>query len=160
MRTFRFRLQSLLGLREREERKALEAFAAALREAELAESRLKSIQDRINDHWDAAAEALRSGCAPAEIQSWQSFGQILVREEVRCRASAVTASESATQARRSLLVARQRREVVESKGLELLERRAAPDLEERSLGQVGMKQQVTNPLVGVRWWVERDAPHL
>ena len=114
MRTFRFRLQSLLGLREREERKALEAFAAALREAELAESRLKSIQDRINDHWNAAAEALRSGCAPAEIQSWQSFGQILVREEVRCRASAVTASESATQARRGLLAARQRREVVES----------------------------------------------
>ena len=114
MRTFRFRLQSLLGLREREERKALEAFAAALREAELAESRLRATRERINDHWDAAAEALRSGCAPAEIQSWQSFGQILVREEGRCREAAVNASESASLARRTLLAARQRREVVEA----------------------------------------------
>ncbi len=114
MKPFRFRLQSLLSLREREERKALEAFAASLREAELAESRLRATQARINDHWNAAAETLRAGCAPAELQSWQSFGQILVREESRCRAAAVAASESASQARRGLMAARQRREVVES----------------------------------------------
>jgi flagellar export protein FliJ len=114
MKPFRFRLQSLLSLREREERKALEAFAAALCEAELSESRLRATQTRINDHWNAAAETLRSGCAPAELQSWQSFGQILVREEARLRAAAVTASEAASLARRALMAARQRREVVEA----------------------------------------------
>ena len=110
---YRFRLQRVLDYRRRRE----EESEHALRQAQLLhqeeEARLAALQTEAQAQEEQLEESRGAALAPAELQSWQRYHQIL-SQQIAAQQSVVTqAAHVVTEQRQQLLVARQETRVIE-----------------------------------------------
>ncbi len=113
MKSFRFSLQSLLTLRQREERTAMERYAQALLARQRAVEDLDAVSRELANVWLRCSTELMAGCRAGDVVRSHQHGQRMEGERQRF-GLAVAAAERATDlALHGLLAARQAREMVD-----------------------------------------------
>jgi flagellar export protein FliJ len=113
MKAFRFTLQAVRTLRQRQEQLAMEDYAAALRSQQQAEARLAETQQELASGQHQSRNLLADGAAAAQIVQLQVYCRFL-EVRGRDREEALNQARTATrQVWQRLLEARRRREVVD-----------------------------------------------
>jgi len=113
MKAFRFTLQAVRTLRQRQEQLAMENYAAALRSQQKAEAALAETQQALARGRHQSRNLLADGAPAAQIVQLQVYCRFL---EVRCREreeALKQAGEATRQVWQRWLEARRRREVVD-----------------------------------------------
>ena len=113
MKRFKFNLQPVLVIREREERQAMEAYARALAEQRRLMAALYDAQRELGVAYSESRRRLLDGAPVAFIMQQQLYCAHL---EERCKAAAqssAAAEEKVKTAVQAMTIASQRREVVE-----------------------------------------------
>ena len=113
MKRFRFSLQAVHTLRQRQEQVALEAYSRALRARQLARDRLQAVERELELAW-AARRACQSQPAPAaRLRAANEFCAFLDDQRLAAASHLRTAQQAVDAAWKKLVLARQRREAVE-----------------------------------------------
>lgn len=113
MKPFRFPLQAVLTVRMDRETKALEAFALAQAEFERIATRFRQLQREIEDVFDRRRAALKTTANSEDVQQLQQGLKALQETSHRCQAELEKAQAILEKKSRTLLEARQEREIVE-----------------------------------------------
>jgi flagellar export protein FliJ len=113
MKPFRFPLQAVLTVRMDRETKALEAFALAQAEFEKIVARFRQIQKEIEDVFDCRRAALKATANSEDVQQMQQGLRALQETSQRCKTQLERAQAILDEKSKSLLAARQEREIVE-----------------------------------------------
>ncbi len=113
MKSFRFNLQALLTLRQREEHTALEHYAQSLLARQRAIEDLGVISRELDTLRLRASTELENGCRAEDLMRSHLHCQRLDGERNRCELVVAGAGRATDLALRQLLTARQAREVVE-----------------------------------------------
>jgi flagellar export protein FliJ len=113
MKAFRFTLEAVRTIRQRQENEALEFYARALRARQNALDALDAVHHLIVNDFARMRQLLAGGCAAAQAAQAQNYHRSLER----MREDAATALEQAERrvnaASQAMLTARQQREIVD-----------------------------------------------
>jgi flagellar export protein FliJ len=113
MKDFRFSLQAVLSLREESEKDAQRRYAAALAESDKALARLHAARAEVQSCWALWRNAA-SGCAfAADLERARMYCVLLDERQKRLEKEWKAAQLAAEQASRQLLVATQKKQVIE-----------------------------------------------
>jgi flagellar export protein FliJ len=113
MKRFRFTLQAILTLRQREEHQALERYAAALLSRRQAAEKLALLEDEMSHAAAALRVRLSEGSVAVELAHLQSHYETLERRHDQAREALAAAERLIRPAHEEMLEARRQREVVE-----------------------------------------------
>lgn len=113
MKRFRFTLQALLTVRQRQEQTALESYAAALADRQRALDRLRDAQRQCEEAWGLSRQRITAGAPAAHLAQLEEFCEA-VEDLRRFCLAAVEETQRVVDARlQKLLAARQAREAVD-----------------------------------------------
>ena len=113
MKRFRFTLAALKTLRERREQEALEAYAQAVRHESRTKEALAQAQADLANQWAHRQTLLEQGVAAVELVHWLTYCQGLQKQCQERENDWALARQYTRQKWELLLVARQKREVVD-----------------------------------------------
>lgn len=113
MKAFRFNLQVLLTLRQREERAAMEKYAQALLVRQRAIEALDAISRELANVWLRCSTDLMDGCRAGDVVQSHVHCQRLDAERQRREDAVAMAERGANLAAGELLATRQAREMVD-----------------------------------------------
>lgn len=113
MKSFRFNLQSLLTLRQREERTAMERHAQALLARQSAVEDLDAVGRELANVWLRCSTELMDGCRAGDVVRSHQHCQRMEGERLRCQLAVAAAERATDLALHGLLAARQAREMVD-----------------------------------------------
>lgn len=113
MKRFRFTLQALLTLRQREEHVAMEAYAASLQRVRAEKVRLRSAEDELSQAGEALRRYLAQGAPAAEHAQRQTQYRLLDARRLGAVHAVRQAEMASGQALDGMLHARRQREIVE-----------------------------------------------
>ncbi len=113
MKPFRFPLQAVLTVRANQENKALEAFVRAQADFEKIAARHREIQREIEAVLHSRRDVLSKTVTSDEVQRMQQGLRLLQEVLRRCQSEMERAQTILEEKSRTLLQARQKREVVE-----------------------------------------------
>ena len=114
MKSFRFSLQAVLTLRQRQERFALEAYAAALLARHQAVERVKAIDLELAAAWNILRRQQDTGCSAAEMAQAREFSESLSRRRNAASTALMSAERGVNLSLQNLLEARRQREIVDA----------------------------------------------
>ena len=114
MKSFRFSLQAVLTLRQRQERFALEAYAAALLARHQAVARVKAVEQELAAAWSDLRRRQETGCPAAEMAQAMAFSQVLSRRRDEAVTALMAAERGVNLSLQNLLEARRQRETVDA----------------------------------------------
>ena len=114
MKSFRFSLQAVLTLRQRQERFALEAHAAALLARHQAMSRVKAVELELSAAWTELRRRQDAGCSASEMKQVSEFSQTLSRRRDEATAALASTERGVNVSLKNLLEARRQREIVDA----------------------------------------------
>jgi flagellar export protein FliJ len=113
MKTFRFTLEAVRTLRQRQEQEALENYARALLARQQVLDLLTDMDQRITRDFAQMRKLLAGRCAAAQAAQAQNFHASLEKKRDDCVAALGKAERRVNAASRAMLAARQQREMVE-----------------------------------------------
>lgn len=114
MKSFRFSLQAVLTLRQRQERFALEAYAAALLVCHQAVSRMKAVELELSTSWSDLRCKQDAGCSAAVMSQASEYSRTLSRRRDEAGVALMAAERGMNVSLKSLLEARKQREIVDA----------------------------------------------
>ncbi|MGA2175606.1 MAG: flagellar export protein FliJ [Verrucomicrobiota bacterium] len=114
MKAFRFTLEAVRTVRQRQENDALELYARALLARQQVLDALEAVDGRINDDWSHIRQLLANGCSAAQAAQAHRFHRSLEKERDDCVAALGQAERRVQSASQAMLAARQQREIVET----------------------------------------------
>ncbi len=113
MKTFRFTLQAVRTLRQRQEQEALEHYALALLARRQALGLVEAIDQRIGRHFVQMRQLLAGGCPAAQAAQAQNFHRSLEDQRKESLAALGQAERRVQAASQAMLATRQKREMVD-----------------------------------------------
>ncbi|MFO1497090.1 MAG: flagellar FliJ family protein [Verrucomicrobiota bacterium] len=143
MKRFRYSLQAVFTLRQREEQQALELYARALAERQQAITQLEEVHQAQAEWWSRWNREVSQGCSAGSLQQWQRCNYRLTEQERQAVAALNKCELAVNKSLQSVLLARQAREAVEqhlhrqklayARDLNRAEQSALDDLAQRRL---------------------------
>jgi flagellar FliJ protein len=118
MKRFRFSLQAVLTVRQRQEQVALERLAEAIAARQLAIDRLNEVQQACKNAWALSRERTAAGAPAAHLAQLHDYCHDLEQLQKDCEQAVQAAQRVVDQKWEKLVAARQAREAVDK----LLER--------------------------------------
>jgi flagellar export protein FliJ len=113
MRPFRFPLEALRTLRERQERSALESYARCVQASRAATERLQAASDTLDRLASECRAPVAAGLAAAHVRQLRAFCATAAVVRTECQRAVASAQRDVQRAWELLVVARQQREAVE-----------------------------------------------
>jgi flagellar export protein FliJ len=113
MKAFRFNLEAVRTLRQRQEQTAMEQYAQTLALRQQAVNRLAAVSQELTDGWQELRSRLAGGCAASEVAQMQEYHHSLVRRRDECMNALGIAERRVNAAFQAMLAARQQRELVD-----------------------------------------------
>ncbi|MSU61733.1 MAG: hypothetical protein EXS31_04945 [Pedosphaera sp.] len=113
MKSFRFSLQALLTLRQRQENIAQEEYARTLRSQRSAESSLDQADRAMTAGWAALSQMVENGCTVADITRQRDYCRLLAEQRDDAIKGVEVAKLHAKLAMQLMLDARRQRELVD-----------------------------------------------
>jgi flagellar export protein FliJ len=113
MKAFRFTLESVLTLRQRQEQVAMSHYAQSLLAHQQASARLEAAQRELNANLQELRERITEGFAASQAAQAHGYIQLLEKNRQKCAAELKVAESRKNFAMQTMLVARQQREVVD-----------------------------------------------
>jgi len=113
MKPFRFTLEALHTLRQRQEQLALESYGKALEVRRAASARLQTVQAQLTGEWRWWQERFTQGVTAVEIAQGRDYCNLLEQRRRECKAEVDAAQQQVDRTWEALVVARQQREAVE-----------------------------------------------
>jgi flagellar export protein FliJ len=113
MKAFRFTLEAVRTLRQRQEHEALEQYVGALLERQRALNSLEAIEERISQDFARMRQLLGGRCGAGQAAQAHSYHRTLEKQRDDALAGLGLAERRVQAASRAMLAARQRREMVE-----------------------------------------------
>lgn len=114
MKSFRFSLQAVLTLRQRQERFALEAHAAALLARHQALERVRLAERELSAAWSELRRRQDTGCSAAELAQASAFSQSLSRRRDEVISALALSERGVNVSLKNLLEMRRQREIVDA----------------------------------------------
>ncbi len=122
MKPFRYPLQSVLVLRQRQEAQALEAYAKRLAAQQEAQARLHALNEQAHALLLHRRRLLASPVTAGELEQMRSYGGRLEDAQRTCNGAVLGAERAVTLALRNMLAVRQKREAMDQHQLQLRKR--------------------------------------
>jgi flagellar export protein FliJ len=113
MKKFQFRLQAVRSWRERQERAAIEAYAASLRNLRQVDLRVAAACAEQEKNRAAWRQIMKSGCPALDLLHYQQHDMVLEGRRITCLRERVIADRQVQTALAAMLAARQKRELVD-----------------------------------------------
>jgi flagellar export protein FliJ len=113
MKAFRFTLEAVRTLRQRQEQQALETYARALLSRQQMLELLKEMDQRIGRDFVQMRQLLAGRCTAAQAAQAQNFHSSLEKKRDDCVAALGQAERRVNAASQAMLAARQQREMVD-----------------------------------------------
>jgi flagellar export protein FliJ len=113
MKAFRFPLQAVRTLRERQEQQALHAYAEALRQQQSADHALRRANDELHQACDQWQQTLNSRAAVEQIEQIRCFCAFASGQKTACLDRLEAARTQARRAWEHLVVCRRQRSAVD-----------------------------------------------
>lgn len=113
MKRFRFTLQAVLALRQREERQALEEYGRAVQAERQALEELAAVEKEITANWSFIAAQSKNGTSAQWLAQGQAYTMVLDEKKKKQDAAVASARKASATAHQRLLKARQRREALD-----------------------------------------------
>ncbi len=113
MKAFRFTLEAVRTVRQRQENDALEEYSRALLNRQQVLDSLEMIDARIGEDWSHIRRLLAGGCNAAHAAQAHHFHRSLEKQRDDCVAALGRAERRVQSASHAMLVARQQREMVD-----------------------------------------------
>jgi flagellar export protein FliJ len=113
MKAFRFSLEAVRTLRQRQENEALEQYARALLARQQVLDTLDSLNEQITRHWAELRRLLSAACGGAQAAQAHSYHHLLEQRRDECVAALGQAERRVNAASHAMLAARQQREMVD-----------------------------------------------
>jgi flagellar export protein FliJ len=113
MKSFRFTLEAVRTVRQRQENEALERYARALLARQQAVDALENIHQRITEDFARMRSLLAGGCAAAQAAQAQNYHRSLEKTRDDGVAALGQAERRVQAACQAMLAARQQREIVD-----------------------------------------------
>jgi flagellar export protein FliJ len=114
MKAFRFTLEAVRTVRQRQENQAQENYARTLAARQQVLDLLETISYRIGCDFAQMRELLAGGCTAAQASQAQSFHRTLEKKREDCMAALGLAERRVSAASQAMLAARQKREIVDT----------------------------------------------
>jgi flagellar export protein FliJ len=114
MKAFRFSLEAVQTLRHRQEQQAMEQYVRALLARQQALDQLEIIRERVRRNQQELSRLLSAGCTAAVAAQVQLFERSLEKQQADRVASLAMTERRVNAAFQAMLVARQKRKMVES----------------------------------------------
>ncbi|MBI4324919.1 MAG: flagellar FliJ family protein [Chloroflexi bacterium] len=114
MKPFRFTLQALLTLRQREEQVAIEDYARALQARQQALAQLDAAEHELSLAWHEWHTALAEGCVAAQAAQRKEFCESVAERRNQRAAALAGANRAYNQALQKMLSTRRQRRAVET----------------------------------------------
>jgi flagellar export protein FliJ len=114
MKAFRFNLQVVHTLRQRQEQKAMEQYAAVLTEQRRALSTLQSTQLELEGAWAEWNAAITEGAPAALLSQTRDYFQAVEARRLACLEVVRSCERKVQHALQAMLVSRQEREAVDA----------------------------------------------
>ncbi|MEO8427912.1 MAG: flagellar FliJ family protein [Verrucomicrobiota bacterium] len=112
MKPFRFSLQAVRTLRQRQEQMALERFSAAVQIREKSVDRLNSVTQQLNAGWSELKARLPQGATAFQIAQIRAYCDSVTARKKECEVYVNAAHRAVNVAWKNLLSAKQQLEVV------------------------------------------------
>jgi flagellar export protein FliJ len=113
MKSFRFTLEAVRTLRQRQEQNALEQYAQSLLLRQQAVKKLEAVQHELNVCMQELRGQLAAGCTAAQAAQAHDYQRSLARRRDECTVALGTAERCVNAAMQAMLHARRQREVVD-----------------------------------------------
>jgi flagellar export protein FliJ len=113
MKSFRFTLEAVRTLRQRQEQVAMEQYAQALAFRQQAYDRLETVQQELNAGFRDLRARLAKGCAASEAAQAGDYHKSLARRRDEFTLALGTAERRVNAALQTMLATRQQRELVD-----------------------------------------------
>jgi flagellar export protein FliJ len=113
MKSFRFTLEAVLTLRQRQEQTALEQYAQTLLARQQAVAKLENAQRELNASMQELRQQLAAGCTAAQAAQAHDYQRSLGRRRDECTQALGTAERRVNAAMQAMLAARRQREIVD-----------------------------------------------
>src|ERR1700722_1472155 len=113
MKSFRFTLEAVGTLRQRQEQKAMELYAQSLASRRQAIEGLEAVDGELNASWEEWRGQMANGCAAAEAAQAHAYQRLLAQRRTECAFALETAERRVNATLQSMLLARQQREIVD-----------------------------------------------
>lgn len=114
MKRFRFTLEAVRVLRQRQEQDALDLYAKALVARQQAADRLGAARERLHEGWRDLRELLNRGCDAAALVRMKDYHRTLEKRRDECILAIGVAERRVGAAFNALMLARQQTEIVET----------------------------------------------
>jgi len=113
MKSFRFTLEAVRTLRQRQEQTTLELYAQALLARQQAIAKLENAQRELNASTQELRERLAAGCTAAQAAQAHEYQRSLVRRRDECTAALGATERRVNAAMQAMIAARRQREIVD-----------------------------------------------
>lgn len=113
MKRFRFTLEAVRTVRQRQEQDAMDQFARTLLARQQAVERLEAVQQRLTAGFHELRHLLSSGCEAATAAQMQAYHRALEKQRDECLAAVGLAERRVNAAFNVMLMARRQREIVD-----------------------------------------------
>jgi flagellar export protein FliJ len=113
MKPFHFTLEAVRTIRQRQEQVALEQYAQALLNRQLAAERLNSIQAELDECWRELRGHMVKGCSASTVTQSHDYHRVVTRRRDEAISSLGVAERRVNAAMQMMLAARQQREIVD-----------------------------------------------
>jgi flagellar export protein FliJ len=113
MKSFRFTLEAVRILRQRQEQNALEQYAQSLLARQQAVAKLEHAQRELDASMQDLRHQLATGCAAAQAAQAHDYQRSLSRRRDECSIALGTAERRVNAAMQAMLAARRQREIVD-----------------------------------------------
>ena len=113
MKPFRFTLEAVRILRQRQEHDAMEEYARAQLARQQALERLETVQKEQSAAWQHLRHELETGCPADHAHQSLAFQRVLQRRQTECLTAVGAAERRLNAAMQAMLNARQQREIVD-----------------------------------------------
>ncbi|HEX3988053.1 MAG TPA: flagellar export protein FliJ [Verrucomicrobiae bacterium] len=113
MKPFHFTLEAVRTIRQRHEQVAMEQYAQALLNRQLAAERLNSIQGELDACWKELRGHMVKGCSASTVSQAHDYHRVVTRRRDEGIAALGVAERRVNAAMQTMLAARQQREIVD-----------------------------------------------
>jgi len=113
MKAFHFSLESVLTLRQRQEKVAMGNYAQMLAAHRRALDQLEEVQQELKNSGEELREQIVAGCSASQAVQAHRYFESLERRRRKCVADVTAAEARKNSAMQAMLLARQQREVID-----------------------------------------------
>src|ERR1700761_6058518 len=145
MKAFHFTLEAVRVLRQRQENDALEKYARALAVRQQALDALEAARESLQAHWAEMRRQLARHCSAVQASQLHQRQSVLEQRQQECVAALRAAERGVNGASQGMLLARQRREIVDTFRDKQLARhqRLAARAEQTALDELAIRRNLS-----------------